>query len=132
MKPHHFQRSHPVKSSRRRFLRRTVAIALGLFLGLLAAEVALDQRPTAAAYGSSPTSIETKPDERGPSHAVDALALQGGKGPWFGKLVRFTALLFFAAVVLGPVAIALKSPEPPEGEETHGHHPLALEGRSSR
>lgn len=120
-----------MKSTRKRLVRKTVAILIGLFLGWLAADVAFDQVPTAAAASAAPAAGgAVKADEHAEMHSMEALTLQGGKGYWFGKVVRVSLLLFLAAAVLGPVAMSLKSPEPPERDEPHGHDAKGHDGHA--
>jgi len=111
-----------MKAKFKRFCRKTIAIVLGLFLGWIVADVCFDQVPMTAyasdTAGAPPHAPLAEQDDT--MHSIEALKPEAGT-PWFGKLVLFAVLMFVAAAVLGPVAQSLKSPEPPERDEHHGH-----------
>lgn len=108
-----------MKSRFAKFCRKSLAIALGLFLGWMAADVAFDQLATTA-YGATAAPGVPVDQHDEVAHAMEALTHVGG-APWYGKMVLAVVMLFIAAAVLGPIAQSLKSPEPPERDEHDAH-----------
>lgn len=116
----------------KRSCRKLIAVVLGLFLGWMAADVAFDQLPSAAYGATSPATGAADHAHEEVKHSMEALKPTAAS-PWQGKLIRVAILLFLAAVVLGPIAQSLKSPEPPERDEHHGHddHAHAAHGHDA-
>ncbi len=103
----------------KRYLRKTIAIVLGLWLGLISADGAFNQLPTQA-YGAASTTGEAGGQKQDQTEAsIQALATDSSH--WYGRMIRGCVLLFVAAVVLGPAALSLKTPEPPERDEHDDH-----------
>lgn len=117
-------------SNRTRTIRKSLGIIVGLFLGLIAAEVAFDQTPVSTAYAASAAS-DAKAEGPHVMHSIDALKPGPSASGWFGKVVRVSILLFLAAVALGPVAMSLKAPLPPERDEAHGHDAHGTAGHAA-
>ena len=109
-----------------RLTRRTPWILVGLSLGWYAAGLPLFCGTSVAGesalheeHGSS--THDGHDDEAGDSdHAVRHLVPRYKPG-WLRPVLWTIAGLFVAAVLLGPLSLRLRGPEPPDPAEAHGH-----------
>lgn len=126
----------------KRFAVKFVAAVLGLWLGWQAAGVAMTQVPgpeqafvrqatataTLAAKEAAPAGDAGKAAKEGAKtggadHPESTHLLKPGQGqtPWYGQVKFWIAGLFVLAAIIGPLAMKLKTPEPPDPADAHGH-----------
>ncbi len=127
----------------KRFGLKFVGVVLGLWLGWQAAGVAMMQVPgpeqefarqaattatMAAAKESAPAGDAGKATGHdgkagGAEHPESTHLLKPGEGqtPWYGRVVFWAVALFVLAAIIGPLAMKLKTPEPPDPADAHGH-----------
>ena len=107
--------------------RRTWTVTLGLILGWMAAGIMLSwDAPTKAASDQHQAAEpgDASSEARGAEYAAEQLYIGSGpdKTNWYGWVLYGALVLFAGAVVIGPTAVRLRGPVPPDPADEHHDH----------
>ena len=110
----------------KRITRKRVAVAIGLCLGWYLAGLAGPYLPFvgASVAEDSPTEKLREPagygdSEYGEAGKVSKNLVPGSRPAWLNDVLTVAGGLFVAAVLLGPIALALRGPERPDPADEH-------------